>query len=1052
MPGPEIDLKQELFDAGTRLLKPPNSVDDLLALLNRVEHCLSFVEQQPPVGMQDALCPAFKALITKELIQHPDADVRAGVAAGLTEISRITAPDIPYNDEMMKDVFRITISAFEGLADNSSKSFGKRVSILETVSRVRSCAVLLDLECDGLLVEMFQNFYKCIRDFHAANVFTSMEGIMTLVIDECEEISNDLLFALLSVLKKENNASDKDASPIARKLGENVVKKCAARLKSRIVEAVKSLKINLLDYDFVVTLACQITPDHNPIGVPLMNGSESAAKTTEVVAQEVVPPSLPICVPSSGNAEAVEDAAHTLLTASDKPCLNAAQTLLSALDKPDLNVVIHPTENSQDVIEAGRDDTRPDTASKPESVPISESEPMSDKIAKRRGRKPKSVDIMQSDSGKLLWPDGNKAPSSSLMLKANIVAAAHEAPADESSAESDVLEKKSDSADQLLSPIVIENNAVTVESPSLSGSHGKSSPNRIRRSKKPKSTQEATSAHPTTEKKASGGSDDTEMRLVSSEKDAPDGVAHNASKSITFVNIKKEQGLEGDFEDNPVRQSDAQLGVADGTPRTKKRGRPRKDASMSAETRASSEGTSRKRPRRRFMPPEDGKEYGEELVGSRIKVWWPQDKVYYDGIVESFDPIRRKHKVLYTDNEREVLNLHREKWKLVKSGEGSEKGGVTGPFNAGDPSDTQEAKKLRADSSSVGLLGNSDSPPKKRRGRPPKNAVILPNFESAVKVGKPGNETKADEFKTVSIADAGNPIKPTDSVAELSALPNLNAVIETSEHDVLENCGSQVKQDSAAGAVVMNMVAPEAEIGLDMDEFSLERVVLIDDTQTDASEIPMPETGNLTEGGKSGPAAGPKSESSGTEIERRKWKAITSTDSMLPAVPGSADTFTKRPAKLLLGASEWECKDLSQRLGEPKVTSQNNSKSVVREVTFGSPTGLRFKFKTRVLEGIPPRKNDAGLPPELLNKDGSVKKPRGRPCKPKLEAPKPEGADNLREAVHPKADDSATIAKSEAEAIRNGEASLAVAPEVADPRSATKLLDFKDLNIKPDSR
>ncbi|CAM8954082.1 unnamed protein product [Rhodiola kirilowii] len=74
--------------------------------------------------------------------------------------------DVPYSDDLMKEVFRLTISAFEGLSDNSSKSFAKRVSILETVARVRSCAVLLDLECDTLVVEMFQNFYKCIRYEH----------------------------------------------------------------------------------------------------------------------------------------------------------------------------------------------------------------------------------------------------------------------------------------------------------------------------------------------------------------------------------------------------------------------------------------------------------------------------------------------------------------------------------------------------------------------------------------------------------------------------------------------------------------------------------------------------------------------------------------------------------------------------------------------------------------------------------------------------------------------------------------------------------------------
>lgn len=44
-----------------------------------------------------------------------------------------------------------------------SRSYSKRVSILETVAKVRSCVVMLDLECDALILEMFGHFLKTIR-------------------------------------------------------------------------------------------------------------------------------------------------------------------------------------------------------------------------------------------------------------------------------------------------------------------------------------------------------------------------------------------------------------------------------------------------------------------------------------------------------------------------------------------------------------------------------------------------------------------------------------------------------------------------------------------------------------------------------------------------------------------------------------------------------------------------------------------------------------------------------------------------------------------------
>uniref|UniRef100_A0A2N9HKK0 Uncharacterized protein n=1 Tax=Fagus sylvatica TaxID=28930 RepID=A0A2N9HKK0_FAGSY len=52
---------------------------------------------------------------------------------------------------------------------------------------------------------MFQNFLKSIRDYHPENVFSSMETIMTLVLEESDNISLELLTTLLASVKKNND-------------------------------------------------------------------------------------------------------------------------------------------------------------------------------------------------------------------------------------------------------------------------------------------------------------------------------------------------------------------------------------------------------------------------------------------------------------------------------------------------------------------------------------------------------------------------------------------------------------------------------------------------------------------------------------------------------------------------------------------------------------------------------------------------------------------------------------------------------------------------------
>lgn len=55
------------------------------------------------------------------------------------------------------------VGTFSGLSDTSGISFDQRVAILETLAKYRSCVVMLDLECDDLVNEMFGTFFVVVR-------------------------------------------------------------------------------------------------------------------------------------------------------------------------------------------------------------------------------------------------------------------------------------------------------------------------------------------------------------------------------------------------------------------------------------------------------------------------------------------------------------------------------------------------------------------------------------------------------------------------------------------------------------------------------------------------------------------------------------------------------------------------------------------------------------------------------------------------------------------------------------------------------------------------
>ena len=125
-------------------------------------------------------------------------DVKVSVVSCIIEITRIIAPDAPYKDEQMKETFQFIVAAFENMPHVSTHSYKKVVSILDTIAKLKLCLVMLDLECDALVVEMFQNFLKIIRSNYPPAVLSAMETIMNLVIDESEDISLGLLSSLFA--------------------------------------------------------------------------------------------------------------------------------------------------------------------------------------------------------------------------------------------------------------------------------------------------------------------------------------------------------------------------------------------------------------------------------------------------------------------------------------------------------------------------------------------------------------------------------------------------------------------------------------------------------------------------------------------------------------------------------------------------------------------------------------------------------------------------------------------------------------------------------------
>ncbi|KAF8400534.1 hypothetical protein HHK36_013833 [Tetracentron sinense] len=752
----ERELEGHLMEVGNRLLSPPSSVDELLTLLDQADNCLSRVEQSPSKSMQDAVCPSMKALVANDFLRHSDMDVKVAVASCINEITRITAPDAPYDDEQMKEIFQLIVVAFERLYDTSSRSYSKRVSMLETVAKVRSCVVMLDLECDALIIEMFQHFLKAIRDNHPDNVFSSMETIMTLVLEESEDISTELLSPLLASVEKENQ----DILPIAKKLGEKVIENCAVKLKPYLMQAVQSLDISVNDYSKIVASICQ--------------ENDNTASGKHSVAKELVPAPPAACAgefdPTVGRSPKSVMSNGIVQTGNDDSLVdpNSPKKKLERCRRVNQSKTSDATINAElntlDTVNVVKSETKPEQATK------------------RRGRKPNSsmTSAEASDNSRI---DSDKEAvelTDRRKSRRKEGSSPSEDPFIQKVAEPSEHERETET--QLSIPASSHNEAINIpSSPPSQCLRDGDRPRRGRQGLKKKGSMDQ-EANPDSSSVPKGAllTDQIEDKAppsanvvlkkeseVTSESEAKphrrsgkkallgNTTEKKTPAAIDDVVSKKEAVATSDAEAKPLMQSD-EKGDATNTneeessvkqqesKRKWRRGKivsekdvteelgdkkmvssPKSAPKSSNIEESHSEETPRTKSKRKghpgkeeaFETPHGVKNLDEKLVGSKIKVWWPEDHKFYEGVIDSFDPVKKQHKVLYVDGDKETLTLRKERWEFVGGDSGPDGGPATHPPSPDSSSEMHQKKKLKTDSASSIGQAKADASSSKRFGR-----------------------------------------------------------------------------------------------------------------------------------------------------------------------------------------------------------------------------------------------------------------------------------------------------------------------------------------------
>ncbi|KAB2024929.1 hypothetical protein ES319_D06G118200v1 [Gossypium barbadense] len=833
MAASDKELELQLTEAGNMLVEPPSSVDELIPLLDQVESCLSRVEQSPSQAMQNALSPSLKALVAEQLLRHPDNDVKVAVAACVSEITRITAPEAPYDDDQMGEIFQLIVSSFEHLSDKSSRSFIKRISILETVAKVRSCVVMLDLECDALIIEMFQHFLKEIRDHHSEIVFTSMATIMTLVLEESEDIPVELLSPILVSVKRDNE----EVLPVARRLAERVLENCASKLKPYLTQAVENFGISFDDYSSVVASICQVSPsavdqsdtvaekhvddESKPAESPLDKEDkeipEEAVSTGQGLANEKSPKS----VVSNGRVQTAED--NLLTDAStvkkqedDHLCDKSKNDDTSTVAEPDRleakKIVNSDSRSEESTLETGKkSDSKSTKPSDNFHVDEKETETSLDLKNDSKDdagslRDNMSVDGAVSSENKRETDAQSSAPKPTEDESAVVASPTPSGSIPDESHSEKAAQPKS-IPDESRSEKAAQPKSIPDESQSKKAAQPKTVPDESHSKKaaqperKESLSEETTPSVDDVPKKVSEVMSDSEVKASKqSGKKVATVISNKVNTAVDVDESKKESGSASGSEAKSRTQSSKKVSSSSNNldeplsrqlEDKKKRARgkvPEKDGTKTSTMNDNEEVVASPKsvkPNKHYSHMEENSktstkrkyttnkekasgstEYGENLVGLKVKVWWPKDRAFYEGVIHSYDAVKKKHKVNYDDGDQEILNLKREKWEVIEDESGpDEEEAADHPSPAGSSEMPQKKKAKTAEPPSKKT--KMDASPKRGGGTSSgkSKGVAAKSFRKTKEDGKVDSKSK-DAPKSVSKSDSDNVTKSKDHITK----------------------------------------------------------------------------------------------------------------------------------------------------------------------------------------------------------------------------------------------------------------------------------------------
>ncbi|KAF2718067.1 hypothetical protein K431DRAFT_231689 [Polychaeton citri CBS 116435] len=182
------------------------AVSDLLRRLRELYEELSQIEQDD--ADRESLVPKAQELASTQLTGHRDRGVKAWTLLNIVEMFRLLAPDAPYKQSQLKQIFGVFINEVVPAMANPGDPYNEQhVGVLDSLTSIKSIILLTDIsDSDDLISKLFQNCFDMLGGEKAEsegeslpkNVEYHVANMLCTLVDECAQLPDEVVLNILA--------------------------------------------------------------------------------------------------------------------------------------------------------------------------------------------------------------------------------------------------------------------------------------------------------------------------------------------------------------------------------------------------------------------------------------------------------------------------------------------------------------------------------------------------------------------------------------------------------------------------------------------------------------------------------------------------------------------------------------------------------------------------------------------------------------------------------------------------------------------------------------